>query len=97
MARRRLSEPGAVTLVILAAEEDGLALVAALDHMQGLVGQKIPAEPRHPTPSRLYRDRRIARTAKIHLTPISPVLSCSCRQKWQRSGKPAAIPRRNKP
>jgi hypothetical protein len=72
MARRRLSEPGAVTLVILAAEEDGLAVVGAVDHMQRLVRQEIPAEPRHATPSRLYRDRHIARTAKIHSDPNFP-------------------------
>jgi hypothetical protein len=33
--------------VIVVAEGDGRAIVAALDDVQRLIGQKIPAEPRH--------------------------------------------------
>jgi hypothetical protein len=43
-------EPLAVTRIIIAREEDGVAVVAALDHMQGLTWNEITPEPRHEAP-----------------------------------------------
>jgi hypothetical protein len=40
-------EPIAVAGVILFAKEDGLAIIAALDHVQRLIRQEVTSEPRH--------------------------------------------------
>jgi hypothetical protein len=45
--RRRFGKPGMQPPVIVSAKEDRLTVVAALDHMQRLIGQEITAEARH--------------------------------------------------
>ncbi|PKP78468.1 MAG: hypothetical protein CVT81_03835 [Alphaproteobacteria bacterium HGW-Alphaproteobacteria-3] len=42
-----LGQNGAIARCAFPIEEDGLSVGAALDHMQRLIGQKIPAKPRH--------------------------------------------------
>jgi hypothetical protein len=70
MARRRLGEPRAIELVVLVAKEHGLAVVAALDQMQGLIGQEISAEPSHGAPLRSCWLQHIRRPRNSTLTPI---------------------------
>jgi hypothetical protein len=36
-----------IAAIILRGEEDGLPIIAALDHMQGLIGQKVAANAGH--------------------------------------------------
>ena len=50
MNRRRFGKPCMQAPVIVSAKEDRLAVVAALDHVQRLIGQEIAAEPCHWTP-----------------------------------------------
>jgi hypothetical protein len=50
IASRRLGQPVAVSGIILDGEEDGAAIVAALDDVQRLVGEEIAAEPGHRRP-----------------------------------------------
>ncbi len=47
IASRRLGQPVVVFGIILDGEENGAAIVAALDDVQRLVGKKIAAEPGH--------------------------------------------------
>src|SRR5258708_23914615 len=48
------------------------AVVAALDDVQSLVRQEIPAEPGHPTaPPRVSRRQHIPRATEIHSDPNS--------------------------
>ena len=44
---RRLAQPLELECVVLGIEEDRLAIIPALDHMQRLVGQEIAAEAGH--------------------------------------------------
>jgi hypothetical protein len=44
VAARRFHEPVTIARVVVGPEEDGPAIVAALDHMQRLIGQEIAAE-----------------------------------------------------
>ena len=62
----------AITAVVVVTEEDRLPVVAALDHVQRLVRQKIPPEPRHRS-TRLMGIRTIlSRLANYgHYDPIS--------------------------
>jgi hypothetical protein len=46
--RRRLRQPAPVAGIVVVAEKDGAAIVAALDDVQRLIGEKIPAKTRHP-------------------------------------------------
>jgi hypothetical protein len=41
----RGGEPVAVTAIVVLTEEDGLAVIAALDHVLRLIGQEIKAKP----------------------------------------------------
>ncbi len=50
MVQGGCSEPVVVTAIVLRREEDRFAIVAALDHMQRLIGQKVASEPRHGRP-----------------------------------------------
>jgi hypothetical protein len=47
IASGRLGQPIVVAGIILDGEEDGAAIVAALDDVQRLVGEEIAAEPGH--------------------------------------------------
>ena len=47
MGCRRFGKPAVQPPVIVSAKEDRLTVVAALDHVQRLIGQKITAETRH--------------------------------------------------
>jgi len=47
IGRRGVGEPVMEPLVIVAAKEDRLTVVAALDHVQRLIGQEITAETSH--------------------------------------------------
>ncbi len=47
---RGRDQPIAVLGKIVIAEEDRLAVVAALDYMQRLIGNEIASEPRHANP-----------------------------------------------
>ena len=44
VARGRLAEPVAIACVVLVGKEDALQVIAALDHMQRLIGDEIAAE-----------------------------------------------------
>src|SRR6266404_4607276 len=56
IASRRLGQPVSVSGIILDGEEDGAAIVAALDDVQLLVGEEIAAEPGH----RRHGEQRLA-------------------------------------
>ncbi len=43
----RLAQPFPITAIILAGEEDGLSIVAALDYVQRLIGQEVAADAGH--------------------------------------------------
>lgn len=70
-----LGQNGAIARRAFLIEEDGRAVVAALDRMQRLVGQKIPATPRRPlAPSSEPREATPARKS-------SPTLFLPCHGK----------------
>jgi hypothetical protein len=52
--------------MVVVAEEDRFAVVAPLDHMQGLAFNEIPSEPRHATPKS---------AATLHDAPQVPTLT----------------------
>ena len=47
MGRRRVGKPRMQAVVIVLSKEDRLAVIAALDHVQRLIGQEVAAEPCH--------------------------------------------------
>lgn len=72
MARRRLAEPKAIARVILVVKEGRRPVVAALDHVQRLIGQEIPTKTRHPRPHPRTRNASLPDAAtKSTLTPFS--------------------------
>jgi hypothetical protein len=65
-------QPIAIAPAIVLAEEDRPSIVAALDHVQRLIGQEIASDPRHRlSPHAIMHHTVLAFAAKIHSDPIS--------------------------
>ena len=67
-------EPVTVVFVVFDVEEDRAAIVAALDHVQRLVGQEIAAVPSHGGPCLCLLNSIAAVCGKIYSDPFSAFL-----------------------
>jgi hypothetical protein len=66
MRRGRLAEPQAEQRVVVGREEDRRAVVAALDEVKRLIGQKITRQPGHATlHDRGGKRRRVRRIMRV--------------------------------
>jgi hypothetical protein len=74
VARGSGVKPIAVMSVILFADENGLTIISALDHVQRLIRQEVASKSRHPFPPRAKMNTGaiLSRPRKSTLTPIIP-------------------------
>src|SRR6202008_935901 len=82
------AEPFAVARVILGGKEDGVTVVAALDHVQRLIGKKVPAQPRHGRTAavQVSRANLTSDAGKIYSDPNLISSSHFCLRLFRNSG-----------